>query len=122
MFDHLGITVADLKKSDAFYQAALKPLGIVPIMRLETFIGYGIGRPHFWIGQGKAAAATPPIHIAFAASTRALVDAFYKAALAAGGTDHGAPGLRAHYHANYYGAFVLDFDGHNIEAVCHAPE
>jgi len=121
MFDHIGITVRDLKKSDAFYQAALKPLGIAPILRLATFIGYGIGRPTFWIGEGNTVAATPPIHIAFAASSHALVEAFYKAALAAGGADNGAPGLRPHYHPNYYGAFVLDFDGHNIEAVCHAP-
>ncbi len=121
MLDHLGITVSDLKKSDAFYQAALKPLGIVPIMRFGTFIGYGIGRPTFWIGEGKAAQPEPRLHIAFSANTRTLVDEFYKAALAAGGRDNGAPGLRPHYHANYYGAFVLDFDGHNIEAVCHAP-
>lgn len=122
MLDHLGITVSDLKRSDVFYEAALKPLGIAPVMRFGTFVGYGIGRPTFWIGEGKSASTVPAIHIAFPAASRALVDQFYKAAIAAGGRDNGAPGLRPHYHANYYGAFVLDFDGYNVEAVCHAPE
>lgn len=121
MFDHVSITVSDVKKSDAFYQAALKPLGIVPIMQVETSIGYGISRPTFWIGQGKIIQPEGRVHIAFPAKTRALVDEFYKAAMAAGGKDNGAPGLRPHYHANYYGAFVLDFDGYNVEAVCRAP-
>ena len=76
-------------------------------------------KPDFWIGGGKP--NVPPIHVAFRAASRAQVDAFYRAALAAGGRDNGAPGLRPHYHPNYYGAFVLDPDGHNIEAVCHEP-
>ena len=76
-------------------------------------------KPDFWIGQGKP--NDPPIHIAFRADSRAIVDAFYAAALAAGGRDNGPPGLRPRYHENYYGAFVRDPDGHNIEAVCHDP-
>ena len=88
-------------------------------MEFEDAVGFGVPpKPDFWIGQGEP--NVPPIHVAFRAETRAQVDAFYKAAMAAGGTDNGAPGLRPHYHANCYGAFVLDPDGHNIEAVCHA--
>jgi predicted lactoylglutathione lyase len=82
-------------------------------------IGYGAEKPIFWINSG--AALRDHVHVAFAAASRADVDAFYKAAMAAGGRDNGPPGIREDYHPNYYAAFVLDPDGHNIEAVCHAP-
>ena len=120
MIDHTGVGVANIAKSKAFYRAALAPLGYGLLMEFEQFAGFGIApKPDFWIGEGRP--NVPPIHVAFRAETRAQVDAFHKAALAAGGRDNGAPGVRAHYHPNYYGAFVLDPDGHNIEAVCHRP-
>jgi catechol 2,3-dioxygenase-like lactoylglutathione lyase family enzyme len=120
MIDHTGVNAADVAKSKAFYRAALAPLGYEVLMEGEGFAGFGVApKPDFWIGEGPP--NMPPIHMAFRAETRAQVDAFYKAALAAGGRDNGAPGLRPHYHANYYGAFVLDPDGHNVEAVCHTP-
>ena len=119
MIDHTGVSVADMAKSKAFYRAALAPLGYGLLMEFDEFAGFGVApKPDFWIGQG--APNVPPIHVAFRADSRALVDAFHEAALAAGGRDNGAPGLRPHYHANYYGAFALDPDGNNIEAVCHA--
>ena len=121
MIDHTGLTVADIAMSKAFYRAALGPLGYALIMEWEQYAGFGVPpKPDFWIGQGKA--NVPPIHVAFRAQNRKEVDAFYKAAMAAGGRDNGPPGLRPHYHENYYGAFVLDPDGHNVEAVCHTPE
>jgi catechol 2,3-dioxygenase-like lactoylglutathione lyase family enzyme len=121
MIDHSGVTVSDVAKSKAFYRAALAPLGYTVLMEFEQAAGFGVSpKPDFWIGQGKP--NVPPIHIAFRAESRATVDAFYKAAMAAGGSDNGAPGPRPHYHPSYYGAFVLDPDGHNIEAVCHSPE
>lgn len=128
MIDHIGITVVDFARSRAFYLQALAPLGFVAVMdvtREQTggYEGTGFGppgRPQFWIGSGDTRSG--PLHIALTAPSRAEVDAFYQAALAAGGRDNGAPGLRPHYHANYYGAFVFDPDGHNIEAVCHTPE
>jgi catechol 2,3-dioxygenase-like lactoylglutathione lyase family enzyme len=129
MLDHVGFTVAEIARSRGFYEAALQPLGIVAVMVVTaaetggTYEGVGFGRggkPSLWISAG-AAQASGPIHVAFAADDRASVDAFYRAALAAGGRDNGAPGLRPHYHANYYGAFVLDPDGNNVEAVCHRP-
>ena len=127
MIDHIGFPVADYAHSRAFYVSVLAPLGFAPVMdvtREQTggYEGTGFGppgRPQFWIGTGAAGGGS--MHIAFVAATRAAVDAFYRAALAAGARDNGAPGLRPHYHANYYGAFVFDPDGHNIEAVCHAP-
>jgi catechol 2,3-dioxygenase-like lactoylglutathione lyase family enzyme len=126
MFDHIGFAVTDLARSKAFYHRALAPLGI-SILREATaeqtggnaHVAFGAGRPFFWIGTGRP--LTGRLHVAFAADDRASVDAFHRAALAAGGTDNGPPGLRPHYHANYYGAFVLDPDGHNVEAVCRAP-
>lgn len=121
ILDHIGITVTDFAKARAFYAAALAPLAIREVMVFENFAGFGREGPEFWIGAGRAAQPQPRTHVAFAAATRADVDAFYRAAMAAGGTDNGAPGLRPHYHPNYYGAFVLDPDGHNIEAVCHTP-
>jgi catechol 2,3-dioxygenase-like lactoylglutathione lyase family enzyme len=127
MLDHIGIGVSDFARSRAFYDKALVPLAIVLIMEVTAeqtgdhpAAGYGSEhKPYFWFGGGADIARA---HVAFVAQSRAAVDAFHKAALAAGGKDNGAPGLRPHYHANYYGAFVLDPDGHNIEAVCHLPE
>ncbi len=122
MFDHLGLTVSDVARSQRFYLQALAPLGYA--MRAEhagRFVGFADReRPTFWLGLGA-----PPktgTHVAFTAPDRATVDRFHAAAIAAGGRDNGAPGLRPQYHAHYYGAFVLDPDGHNVEAVCHQPE
>jgi len=121
MIDHTGLTVSDIDKAKAFYTQALGPLGYELVMQWEQSAGFGAGsKPDFWIAQGTPNA--PRIHVAFTAAARKDVDAFYRAAMAAGGGDNGPPGLRPHYHKNYYGAFVLDPDGHNIEAVCHAPE
>lgn len=126
MLDHAGFPVSDYARSKAFYLQALAPLGYVLIMEVQQdendspAAGFGVGgKPDFWIG-GEGGLQRP-IHIAIAAQNRAAVDAFHRAALAAGGKDNGAPGLRPHYHPNYYAAFVLDPDGHNIEAVCHTP-
>jgi catechol 2,3-dioxygenase-like lactoylglutathione lyase family enzyme len=120
MIDHIGIQVSDFNRAVAFYTKALAPLGYIQIMTYGQAAGFGIGgKPDFWIEGGK----TPKdrVHVAFRAKGRADVKAFYEAALAAGGTDNGAPGPRPIYHEHYYGAFVLDPDGHNIEAVCHSP-
>jgi catechol 2,3-dioxygenase-like lactoylglutathione lyase family enzyme len=128
VLDHIGIRSGSLEASKRFYDAALLPLGISIIMEVPPeltggprSIGYGKDRkPFFWVSDGGPNGAG--IHIAFAASSRAQVDAFYAAALQAGGKDNGGPGLRPHYHPNYYAAFVFDPDGINIEAVCHLPE
>ena len=128
MIDHIGFPVSDYARAKAFYTRALAPLGYSLIMEVtqeerpgESAAGFGAnGKPDFWIG-GEGA-LNKPVHIAIAAKDRATVDAFYKAALAAGGRDNGAPGIRAHYHPNYYGAFVYDRDGNNVEVVCHQPE
>lgn len=125
MIDHTGVMVSNFEVSKRFYTAALAPIGYQLIMEVPSELtGHGDAagfgeppKPDFWIGAGTP--NVPPIHIAFRVTNCALVDAFYKAAIAAGGKDNGAPGLRPHYHPNYYGAFVLDPDGHNIEAVCH---
>ena len=126
MLDHVGFAVADAERSRRFYEQALAPLGITLIMSVTpeqteaggTAHGFGSdGKPYFWVGDNERVGEGT--HVAFEAETRAVVDAFYQAALAAGGRDHGAPGLRPHYHPNYYAAFVLDPDGINIEAVCH---
>lgn len=127
MLDHVGYSVSDLAKAKIFYDAALAPLGITALHTITeeqtggtgTYHGYGRERPQFWIGTGPKHA--PGVHVAFTAENRDMVDLFYKAAIAAGGENNGAPGLRPHYHENYYGAFVRDPDGHNIEAVCHRP-
>ncbi len=122
ILDHIGIGVSDYDGSKAFYAAVLKPLGIAIAMEGGGTSGCGFGRgqkPEFWIHQDTTLPG--PLHIAFATESRTAVDAFYRAALAAGARDNGPPGIRAHYHANYYGAFVLDPDGHNVEAVCHTP-
>ena len=129
MFDHLGIPVSDYDASKRFYERALEPLGYALIMEApaeqaengEPAGGFGPpGVPGLWVGRepGNIASA----HVAFAAPSRAVVRDFHAAALAAGGRDNGTPGLRPHYGPHYYAAFVLDPDGHNIEAVCHAPE
>ncbi|GGA08177.1 VOC family protein [Dyella caseinilytica] len=128
MLDHISISTSDFEKSKAFYTKALSPLGYVLLMEFPASVtGHtdvaGFGEPpkaDFWISKGVP--NNPAVHIAFRAASRAQVDAFYQAALAAGGRDNGAPGPRPHYHEHYYGAFVLDPDGHNIEAVCHSPE
>ena len=126
MIDHMTIGAAEFERSAAFYAAALAPLGITRLFDVPlehtggvSVCGFGDTRPWFWLAGDAPTSGT--LHVAFAAQTRAEVDAFYAAALAAGGVDNGAPGVRAHYHADYYGAFILDPDGHNIEAVCHAP-
>lgn len=116
MLDHIGLTVSDPKKSKAFYQKVLAPLGYGVIKEHGTSVGFGKdGRAYFWIGEGEVIQHS---HVAFVAEERQMVHSFYETALAAGATDNGAPGPRPHYHPNYYGAFVLDPDGHNIEAVC----
>ena len=121
MIDHTGVGISNFAKSKAFYTAALAPLGYTLLMEGEQFAGFGVApKPDFWIGAGTP--NVPPIHVAFHAESRVQVEAFHRAAIAAGGRDNGAPGLRPHYHANYYGAFVLDPDGHNVEAVCHSPQ
>ena len=121
ILDHIGIGVTDLARSKAFYIRALAPLRIRVMLDLESWIGMGHkDHAEFWLSQMESVGA--PVHVAFTARSRAEVRAFHEAALAAGGKDNGAPGLRPHYHADYYGAFVLDPDGHNVEAVCHAAE
>ena len=126
MLDHIGFPVSDYDEAKEFYTCTLAPLGLSALMEVtkeqtggEAHAGFGRdGKPFFWIGTGGGAKGG--LHVAFVAATRAEVDAFYAAAIAAGARDNGKPGLRPHYHANYYGAFVLDSDGNNIEAVCHA--
>ncbi|HEY4201685.1 MAG TPA: VOC family protein [Devosiaceae bacterium] len=115
--DHIGLNVTDYDKAKAFYAAALKPLGMTVMMDFGVTIGLGEVHPFLWISAGNPG----HVHLAIAASTRAQVDAFYAAAIAAGGKDNGKPGLRTEYSENYYAAFIIDADGHNIEAVCHAP-
>lgn len=117
MFDHLGINVSDFPRSRAFYLAALAPLGISLFKGTPDWALIGKDGKLLWIGA--AGPVQKDFHMAFTAASRAEVDAFHKAALAAGGTDHGAPGLRPHYGPHYYAAFVLDPDGYNLEAVCH---
>lgn len=126
MIDHLGISVRSHAQSKAFYLAALSPLGIGVVMAVSKeesgapsdYSGFGSdGKPYFWIGEGPANSAG--MHLALVAKTRKQVDLFYRAAIAAGAKDNGPPGIRAHYHPNYYGAFVIDLNGINLEAVCH---
>lgn len=121
MIDHLGLEVGDYECSKQFYRAALAPLGYRLVLEVQGWAGFGVdGKPDFWLKGGTPTA--PPVHVAFRSDSRAHVRAFYEAALKAGGRDNGAPGIREMYHPHYYGAFVLDPDGHNIEAVCHHPE
>ena len=121
MIDHVGFGVSDYQRSKAFYEHALAPLGITLLMEpVERAAGFGAHRkPFFWIEAERAAAGG--VHVAFAVDRRETVDAFHAAALEVGGTDNGAPGVREIYHPHYYGAYVLDPDGNNLEAVCHAP-
>jgi len=128
VIDHIGFPVSDYERAKAFYARALAPLGYTLIMEVggdhtesaSPAAGFGANvKPDFWIG-GEGG-IDRPLHVAIAAKDRATVDAFHAAALAAGGRDNGRPGLRPHYHPRYYGAFVLDPDGHNIEAVCRTP-
>jgi catechol 2,3-dioxygenase-like lactoylglutathione lyase family enzyme len=136
VIDHIGLHVRNVARATEFYLKALAPLGYGIVMQVSAeetgngaALGFGApgpaedfqsGKPCFWIGEGGQASG--PMHVAFAAPSRAAVDAFYAAALKAGGTHNGAPGLRPDYHANYYGAFVFDPDNNNVEAVCHLPE
>jgi len=131
MLDHVVVPVKDYERSKAFYTKILAPLGYELVMEpMPRMGGFGkAGKPAFWIGEQRptywtAAHVTSqsPIHVAFSAPSRAAVAAFHAAALAAGGSDNGGPGLRPVYHPNYYGAFVLDPDGNNVEAVIHTPE
>jgi catechol 2,3-dioxygenase-like lactoylglutathione lyase family enzyme len=128
MIDHIGFAVADAEKSRAFYEKALEPLGVSVLMSIPAGVTdaggatHGFGRDDkafFWVGEGEQPVQNA--HVAFAAETRVAVDAFYAASVAAGGRDNGAPGLRPHYGPTYYGAFVFDPDGNNVEAVCRAP-
>ncbi len=132
MLDHVGIPVSNFERSKEFYTQALRPLGYDLLFELTAeqtgtyqHAGFGAGtRPQFWIGSAKPPVGKPSegrMHFCFEAKSRDAVRAFYDAAMKAGGTDNGAPGLRPHYHADYYGAFVLDLDGYNIEAVCRGP-
>ena len=121
IIDHIGLAVSDYEKSKQFFSRALAPLGIQLVMEIEGWAGFGKGgKPEFWFGTHTQ--VQQPMHLAFVAENRQHVRAFYEAALGAGGTDNGPPGIREIYHPNYYGAFVIGPDGHNIEAVCHAPE
>ncbi|WP_421701310.1 VOC family protein [Aliiroseovarius sp.] len=127
MIDHITFGVSNFERSVAFYDRAFAPLGVsrlftVPLEHSNgvKVTGYGDDRPWFWLAEEDATMGK--LHIALTARSRAAVDGFHAAALAAGGADNGAPGVRRHYHADYYGAFVLGPDGHNIEAVCHRPE
>jgi len=118
IIDHIGMTVSDYERSKAFYTRVLAPLGIEFITDVQGWAGFGRqGKPEFWFGVHEA--TQNPMHIAFSADSREAVNQFYDAAIQAGAKDNGKPGLREIYHPNYYGAFVIDPDGHNIEAVCH---
>jgi catechol 2,3-dioxygenase-like lactoylglutathione lyase family enzyme len=128
MIDHTDIIVSQFEQSKAFYTSALSAIGYEKLMEFPAAVtghtdvaGFGEdGKADFWISRGTP--NIPPLHVAFRVGSRAIVDAFYQAAIAAGGRDNGAPGLRPHYHPNYYAAFVLDPDGHNVEAVCHVED
>lgn len=118
IIDHIGMAITNLDKSKAFYAKALAPLNIKLVAEVQGWVGFGRnGKPEFWFGEDEE--SQHPMHIAFLADSREQVDCFHEAALSAGGRDNGKPGIREVYHANYYGAFIIDPDGHNIEAVCH---
>ena len=122
MFDHVGLNVQDYAASRDFYERALAPLGYAVIMAFDEWKSCGFGtdeKPTFWIFEREP--VTTGTHVAFTVADRTIVDAFHEAALDAGGIDNGRPGVREHYHPTYYGAFVHDLDGNNVEAVCHAP-
>ena len=120
MIDHINLNVRDFGAARAFYAQALEPLGVKVIMEFGTMAGLGNdGKPDLWISERGEPSG--PLHVAITAPDRETVNAFYAAALQAGGVDNGAPGPRPQYHESYYGAFVLDPDGNNVEAVCHRP-
>lgn len=127
ILDHVTLVVSDYARSKAFYEKTLAPLGIKPVKEFGQACGFGRGsKPDFWIGVGPTSFQKPehikvltPTHVAFVARNRTEVEEFHRTALEAGGKDFGAPGVRAHYHPDYYGAFILDPDGHNVEAVFH---
>lgn len=129
MFDHLSLGISNLSRSLTFYDAALKPLGISQMFAMSDrgIAAYsGSGGVTFWLYDRDNSQVTlsglsnpPRFHLAFKAETRTAVDAFYQAAIANGGTDEGAPGIRTQYHPNYYAAYVFDPDGYKLEAVCH---
>ena len=120
IFDHVVLSVSDVNKSKDFYSDALLPLGIMLIREEDGCIGFGANKkPSFWICSDNV--IQKPMHIAFIAEDRKAVEMFHEAAIAAGGKNNGNPGIREHYHPHYYGAFVIDPDGHNIEAVCRKP-
>ncbi len=119
IIDHIGFAISNCNASKSFYSKVLAPLGIELIAEVQGWAGFGKnGKPEFWFGEHTE--IQKPMHIAFSADTHKQVDDFYKAAIEAGAKDNGAPGIREIYHPNYYGAFVIDLDGHNIEAVCHS--
>jgi len=121
LIDHIGIAISNYERSLQFYTKALAPLDIKLIVEVQGWAGFGQGdKAEFWFGPDESIQS--PMHIAFVAQCREKVDQFYQAAIAAGATDNGKPGLRDIYHEHYYGAFVIDPDGHNIEAVCHSPQ
>lgn len=127
MIDHITFGVTDFARSTAFYDQAFAPLGVRRLFDVPEehsdgvkVTGYGDDRPWFWLAEERATRGL--MHIALQAKSKADVDAFHAAAIRSGGTDNGPPGLRPHYHPDYYAAFVLDPDGHNIEAVCHTPK
>ena len=120
MIDHVGLGVSDLEQSTAFYQQALGSLGYQLLLERDGSAGFGRnGKPDFFIHANRPLSG--PTHVAITSPDQATVQAFHAAGLAAGGRDNGSPGLRPHYHQDYYGAFVLDPDGNNLEAVCHRP-
>ncbi len=121
MIDHTSLRVSDYEKAKEFYAKALAPLGYTVLTDLPEWkvAGLGNGKPDLWVSQKEPVG---PVHVALGAESRSIVDAFYKAALEAGGKDNGAPGLRTEYHPTYYGAFIHDADGNNLEVVCHKPE
>ena len=121
MFDHIGIFARNVEISEPFFLTALAPLGVNIAMKGPHGSGLGKnGKPSLWIYESQVGPI--PMHLAFTAERRSQVDAFHRAAIAAGAKDNGAPGLRTHYHPHYYAAFVISPDGHNVEAVCHLPE
>lgn len=126
IIDHVGIVTSDYARAKEFYAAALASIGGKLHMEFpqpnHDVSGWGRETPDFWVSTCPDKTKPTPVHVAFACDNRAQVDAFYEAALKAGATDNGKPGVRAQYHPNYYGAFVKDFDGHGIEAVCHKPQ
>ncbi|MBI3447397.1 MAG: VOC family protein [Acidobacteria bacterium] len=121
MLDHVVLNVKDIEKSRLFYEKALAPLGYEVVAVFPGFVGLGIGgKPDLWLARREP--FHTKVHVAISCAKRSLVDEFYRVAMTTGGTDNGAPGVRTMYHPNYYGAFVFDPDGNNIEAVCHLPQ